>query len=180
MQEPGVISCYSALVKLFIDNRPRLLKAAMQITGCPSRAEDVVQEAFFRLPACADPSTLHSPTHYLITIVRNLARDMRRKQAVEQRHTGSEEEGLMISIPEASPENIHFNRMALETIDKAIKQLSARDQYAFKMYRLKGVKQKDIAKELGLSPTMVNFIIRDAMIHCRKVLRNEGFESILS
>lgn len=36
------------------------------------------------------------------------------------------------------------------------------------MYRLHGVPQKDIAKELGVSPTLVNFMIRDAL-HCRKV-----------
>ena len=28
---------------------------------------------------------------------------------------------------------------------------------------------KDIAKELGVSPTLVNFMIRDALVHCRKV-----------
>lgn len=37
------------------------------------------------------------------------------------------------------------------------------------MYRLHGVPQKDIAKELGVSPTLVNFMIRDALVHCRKV-----------
>ena len=26
-----------------------------------------------------------------------------------------------------------------------------------------------IAKELGVSPTLVNFMIRDALVHCRKV-----------
>lgn len=30
-------------------------------------------------------------------------------------------------------------------------------------------RQKDIAKELGVSPTLVNFMIRDALVHCRKV-----------
>lgn len=44
-----------------------------------------------------------------------------------------------------------------------------RTRYAFEMYRLHGVPQKDIAKELGVSPTLVNFMIRDALVHCRKV-----------
>jgi len=42
------------------------------------------------------------------------------------------------------------------------------------MYRLHGVPQKDIAKELGVSPTLVNFMIRDALVHCRKVSGNRG------
>lgn len=37
------------------------------------------------------------------------------------------------------------------------------------MYRLHGMPQKDIAKELEVSPTLVNFMIRDALVHCRKV-----------
>jgi RNA polymerase sigma-70 factor (ECF subfamily) len=42
------------------------------------------------------------------------------------------------------------------------------------MYRLHGVPQKDIAKELGVSPTLVNFMIRDALLHCRKVSGSRG------
>jgi RNA polymerase sigma-70 factor (ECF subfamily) len=41
---------------------------------------------------------------------------------------------------------------------------------AFEMYRIRGMTQKDIAVTLGVSPTLVNFMIRDAMTHCREAL----------
>ncbi len=41
--------CDTPLLQAFVDNRTILVKIAARITGCRSRAEDVVQDAFFRL-----------------------------------------------------------------------------------------------------------------------------------
>ncbi len=91
------------------------------------------------------------------------------KQALEQKYSGPEEEGLNVVIQGASPETSHINYATLEHIADALTELPKRTRYAFEMYRLHGVPQKDIAKELGVSPTLVNFMIRDALVHCRKV-----------
>ena len=77
-------------------------------------------------------------------------------------------------IQGASPETSHINFSTLEHIADALTELPSRTRYAFEMYRLHGVPQKDIAKELGVSPTLVNFMIRDALVHCRKVSGNRG------
>ena len=69
----------------------------------------------------------------------------------------------------ASPETSHINFSTLERIAVALTELPNRTRYAFEMYRLHGVQQKDIAKQLGVSPTLVNFMIRDALVHCRRV-----------
>ena len=147
-----------------------LVKTAARITGCRSRAEDVVQDAFFRLQSAPHiTSSFKAQLSYLFQIVRNLAIDHYRKQALEQRYCTTEEEGLNVVIQGASPEASHINFSTLENIADALTQLPNRTRYAFEMYRLHGVPQKDIAKELGVSPTLVNFMIRDALVHCRKV-----------
>ncbi|MBH3339931.1 RNA polymerase factor sigma-70 [Pseudomonas mendocina] len=162
-------TCHSSLLQVFVNNRTLMIKAAVRITGCHSRAEDVVQDAFFRLHNAPQiQSSLTAQLRYLCQIVRNLAIDHYRRQAMELRYSGSEEEGLNIPNPSASPENTHINQHALATLDNALNDLPARTRYAFEMYRLHGVPQKDIAKELGVSPTLVNFMIRDALVHCRK------------
>ncbi|MCL9801582.1 RNA polymerase factor sigma-70 [Pseudomonas sp. rhizo66] len=162
--------CDSPLLQAFVDNRLILVKIAARITGCRSRAEDVVQDAFFRLQS-APPitSSIKAQLSYLFQIVRNLAIDHYRKQALEQKYSGPEEEGLNVVIQGASPETSHINFSTLENIADALTELPNRTRYAFEMYRLHGVPQKDIAKELGVSPTLVNFMIRDALVHCRKV-----------
>ena len=171
MTEPVSTRSYdSPLLQAFVDNRPILVKIAARITGCRSRAEDVVQDAFFRLQSAPQiTSSIKAQLSYLFQIVRNLAIDHYRKQALEQRYSGTEEEGLNVVIHGASPETSHINFRALENIADALGDLPSRTRYAFEMYRLHGVPQKDIAKELGVSPTLVNFMIRDALVHCRKV-----------
>lgn len=141
--------CDTPLLQAFVDNRTILVKIAARITGCRSRAK--------------------AQLSYLFQIVRNLAIDHYRKQALEQKYSGPEEEGLNVVIQGASPETSHINYATLEHIADALTELPKRTRYAFEMYRLHGVPQKDIAKELGVSPTLVNFMIRDALVHCRKV-----------
>lgn len=162
-------TCDSPLLQAFINNRSTLVTTASRITGCRSRAEDVVQDAFFRLQSAPQiTSSFKAQLSYLFQIVRNLAIDHYRKQAMEQRYSGTEEEGLNVPIHGSSPETHHLHHDALKTIDSALHQLPPRTRYAFEMYRLHGIQQKDIAKELGVSPTLVNFMIRDALVHCRK------------
>jgi RNA polymerase sigma-70 factor (ECF subfamily) len=167
--------CDTPLFQAFVDNRSILVKVATRITGCRSRAEDVVQDAYFRLHSAPQiTSSFKAQLSYLFQIVRNLAIDHYRKQALEQRYAGSEEEGMNVVTHNASPEALHINYATLEHIADALGQLPARTRYAFEMYRLHGVPQKDIAKELGVSPTLVNFMIRDALVHCRKVAKAEA------
>lgn len=162
--------CDSPLLQAFVDNRLILVKIAARITGCRSRAEDVVQDAFFRLQSAPQiTSSFKAQLGYLFQIVRNLAIDHYRKQALEQRYSGPEEEGLNVVIQGASPETTHINFSTLEHIADTLTDLPSRTRYAFEMCRLHGVPQKDIAKELGVSPTLVNFMIRDALVHCRNV-----------
>ncbi|MCU1739482.1 MULTISPECIES: RNA polymerase factor sigma-70 [Pseudomonas] len=175
MEHVSTSKCDSPLLQAFVDNRLILVKIAARITGCRSRAEDVVQDAFFRLQSAPQiTSSFKAQLSYLFQIVRNLAIDHYRKQALELRYSGPEEEGLNVVIQGASPENSHINFRALENIADALGELPQRTRYAFEMYRLHGVPQKDIAKELGVSPTLVNFMIRDALVHCRKVSGTRG------
>ncbi len=165
--------CDTPLFQAFVDNRSILVKVATRITGCRSRAEDVVQDAYFRLHSAPQiTSSFKAQLSYLFQIVRNLAIDHYRKNALEQRYAGSEEEGMNVVNHNASPEALHINYATLEHIADALGQLPSRTRYAFEMYRLHGVPQKDIAKELGVSPTLVNFMIRDALVHCRKVSKD--------
>lgn len=89
--------CDTPLLQAFVDNRTILVKIAARITGCRSRAEDVVQDAFFRLQSAPQiTSSFKAQLSYLFQIVRNLAIDHYRKQALEQKYSGPEEEGLNV------------------------------------------------------------------------------------
>jgi RNA polymerase sigma factor (sigma-70 family) len=158
----------SSLIQAFLDNRVTLIKIATRITGCRSRAEDVVQDAFFRLRRSPSAASIRGQLSYIYQTVRNLAIDHYRKQASEKRYYSPEEDGVNVALHGASPEALHLNQVTLEQIAEHLTQLPERTQYAFEMYCLHGVPQKVIASELGVSPTLVNFMIRDAMQLCRQ------------
>ena len=179
MQEYGVAERSStgspSLIKALMDNRSILVKTAARITGCHSKAEDVVQDAYLRLIGTNHTSLpVKAQMSYVFRIVRNLAIDNYRKQAMEQKYSGSEEEGLTAAVNQASPESTNLHQETLDLVSAALCELPPRTRYAFEMYRIHGMQQKDIAKKLGVSPTLVNFMVRDALIHCRKIVAKKA------
>ncbi len=62
---------------------------------------------------------------------------------------------------------------ALRIVLAALEELPERTWHAFELHRIGGMSQRDIALQLKVSPTLVNFMIRDAHNHCRlRLLRH--------
>lgn len=172
MQDSGItdLSCngFPSLLQMLVSNRAGLIKTAARITGCHSRAEDVVQDAYLRVSRInADTLPSSARLNYVFRIVRNLAIDHYRKQSMEQRYFVSDDQNLHCAPQLSNPESINVDLQTLGKVEHALAQLPERTRYAFVMYRVHGKPQKDIASELGVSPTLVNFMIRDALVHCR-------------
>lgn len=158
------------LYGVFISYRRALIEAAARIVGSRESAEDVVQDTFVKLFDQEKAIVVRYPVSYLFQTVRNLAIDRHRHNEVENRHVGGEEEGLLVTSEAASPENVMLGQQALSSVMQALASLPERTQWAFEMYRFRGVPQKDIAVMLNVSPTLVNFMIRDALTCCRDAL----------
>ncbi|BBL34151.1 hypothetical protein Nstercoris_00380 [Nitrosomonas stercoris] len=119
---------------------------------------------------CPPISSPKDQLNYLFQIIRNLAIDHYRKQALINKHIVTVEEYENLNTNEISPEAICEDKQALEKLSAALSELPERTRYAFERHRIDGVPQKEIAKELGVSPTLINFMIKDALIHCSKFL----------
>lgn len=158
------------LYGVFLSYRRALVEAAARIVGTREGAEDVVQDTFVKLFEQERAIVVRYPVSYLFQTVRNLAIDRHRRLEVETRHAGTEEDGLVVTSEATSPENMALGREALGTVVQALASLPERTQWAFEMYRIRGVPQKDIAAMLDVSPTLVNFMIRDALTCCRNAL----------
>jgi RNA polymerase sigma-70 factor (ECF subfamily) len=177
MQDSGItdlpLNGFPSLLQTLISNRANLIKTAARITGCHSRAEDVVQDAYIRVSSMtSDTLPFNARLNYIFRIVRNLAIDHYRKQSVEQRYFVNDEQNLNAAPQVSNPESINVDRQTLGKVDRALAQLPERTRYAFVMYRVHGKPQKDIAVELGVSPTLVNFMIRDALVHCKNFVES--------
>lgn len=158
------------LEDIIVNHRARLCHAAAKILGSPDHADDVVQDAYLKIAEAQRPFTIKRPMSYVYQVVRNLAIDRHRRSALESTFFAAEEEGNKESVSTGSPELIEINRQALDRVARALDELPDRTRRAFELYRMGGYTQREVAQQLGVSTTLVNFMIRDALQHCRGTL----------
>ena len=160
----------SDLVDIFVVHRAQLCQVAAKILGSPDRAEDVVQDAYLKIVEVEAVFAVKQPVAYLFRVVRNLAIDHYRRARLESDVFTVAEEGEHVPSPSATPEAIAISRQQLSSLAEALDQLPERTRQAFELYRMSGHTQREIARMLDVSPTLVNFMIRDALDHCRSAL----------
>lgn len=158
------------LVDIFVANRNQLCHVATKILGSRDRAEDVVQDAYLKIVDAKAVFVVKQPTAYVFRIVRNLAIDRYRRTALESGVFTVAEAGQNVPATSGTPEALTISRQQLNLVARAIEQLPARTRRVFELYRAGGHTQREIAQMLDVSPTLVNFMIRDALDHCRSAL----------
>ncbi|MFC4159260.1 RNA polymerase factor sigma-70 [Chitinimonas lacunae] len=169
---PGQETVSPVLRDAFIHHRRALVDAAARIVGCRWRAEELTQDAFIKLSELDMAQPIERPLHYLFRMVRNHAIDSARRAALESRYhePGDEEEIARLTGPWPSPENRLIQRETLAMLERALNRLPERTRHAFALHRIDGETQKSVAAQLGVSPTLVNFMIRDAHLQCQTAL----------
>jgi RNA polymerase sigma factor (sigma-70 family) len=159
----------AVLARSFVAHRKQLMEVAERILRCRRRAEDIVQDAFLKVIERTDADTVLRPAAYLQSMVRNLAIDQYRRSAFEYRLFASEEHGWHVAADHSAEASL-WGRQCLGVIDRALSELPERTRTAFELHRVQGLTQRDVARRLRISPTLVNFMIRDALAHCRDAL----------
>lgn len=163
---PGV----RLLREQFIAHRRALRDSALRVLGCRQQADDVVQDAFLKLSAIPATLEVQQPLPFLRRMVRNLAIDRYRRGALESAvFYGDQDENATWRAAE-TPEAILIGRQSLAAVIAALGTLPVRTRQAFELHRLEEQTQRQIAARLAVSPTLVNFMIRDATAHCRAAL----------
>ncbi|MNZ43245.1 putative RNA polymerase sigma factor FecI [compost metagenome] len=151
-------------MRTYSTHREGLLRTAMRLLGCRSRAEDVVQDAFVKMLENELPCT--DPAGYMFRVVRNLSIDHLRRQNLESGR-GVEPGQDDASSCDLSPERVLAGRESVDRMICALNELPQRMRVVFDLNRLQGYTQRDVAQVIGTSPTMVNFLLRDTLTHCR-------------
>lgn len=160
----------------FVEHRARLLETAQRIVGTRDLAEDVLQSAYLRILDASSQLTIDQPLSYCFQVVRHLAIDFRRRMRLETQLFTGEEAGEFVVAPSASPEQAAMSGQHLVRVEQVLAGLPDRTRRAFHLYRVEGLTQRQIAAQLGVSPTLVNFMIRDvveALKQCRWMVERE-------
>ncbi len=164
----------SELAVSFQANRAHLTRIALRILGNAEHAEDIVQDAYLKIIQLQSAIQAKQPIAYLTQVVRNLAIDVKRRSSLELTYFAPEDEGQMVADSSPLPEMQLITEQSLRLLSAALKELPERTQRVFVMYRLEGLTQREIASTLGVSATLVNFMIKDALTQCRAALYPSG------
>ena len=156
-------------LEVYLAHRAALIDHAAPIVGCRARAEDVVQEAWFRFASLREREEIAQPVGYLYRIVRNLAVDWARRLSTERRSVG---DPALFNPASLAPSVEHeaLYRDELRLVAEALAELPERMRIAFEMRRLGGCTLRQIADELGISVTLAHQLVREALARCARRL----------
>jgi RNA polymerase sigma-70 factor (ECF subfamily) len=153
-----------ALIEAFLARRNDLRPIVSKIVGSPDLADDVLQDAYLKLEHGICARDVANPFGYCCQVVRNMALDYLRRRAVEAACMVNSSDGALPEVAGgASAEAGIDERRMLVRVEAALAALPPRTRRAFELYRLEGLTQRQIAQILGVSATLVNFMIKDAM-----------------
>jgi RNA polymerase sigma factor (sigma-70 family) len=152
------------LEQIFIAQRTALRHTAHGILHNRELAEDVVQEAYLRLREQQQASSVREPVAYFFQTVRNLSIDRLRRLNLEANVFAVDDEAGEVESSTGSPEHIAIDRENLRRAEQVLTTLPRRTRQAFELHRIGGHTQQEVAVRLGVSTTLVNFMLRDAAL----------------
>ncbi|RLQ93114.1 RNA polymerase sigma factor [Falsibacillus albus] len=162
-------------LEMLYDRYERLLFSfAYKMTGNAQLAEDVIQEVFIKLwkehaPYSKEKGKFSS---WLITLTRNTALDILRKQKSQESYEYMEKDSLQVD--EETPEDLAEWKEKRTIVRKAVADLKIDQQEIIDLFYFKGQTHKEISDSTGLPLGTVKGRIRLALKHLRSIMEKEG------
>ena len=132
--------------------------------GCSHRAADLVHDTFLRLLNRQEPVAIQEPRAFLSTVAQRVLANHWRREYLE--HAYLEALALQPEAQAPSPEERQVILATLIEIDALLATLPDEVRRAFLLSQLDGLKQGEIAFELGVSVTTVKRHLRQAGTLC--------------
>jgi len=162
--------------KLFL-NEAKLLKAFFfHKTSSSEVAEDLCQELMTRLISSGRIQHADNPRLYMFKAAANLVKDHYRKKAAELQILDHVKHSPDTKHDPLTAERVLEARQKFEILETALAELPLRSREIFKMVRVDGKKQADVAKKLGVSLRTVENNLRTALLHCQRKLQEKELE----
>lgn len=117
--------------------------------------EDTLQEAYCRMAELVSIEHIVSSRGYFFTVVKNIALMRIRRARIVRIDSVDEIDRLEIVSDAPSPEQVTVARSDLARLKRLIASLPARCRQIFEMRKIQGISQKEIARVMGVSETIV-------------------------
>jgi len=151
--------------RFFEAEHRRLVTALYLITGDPSEAEELSQEAMVRMYERWDRvRRMDSPTGYLYRTALNLHRSRVRRLAVAARHTAR-------PVPHADPAAAAETR---DIVDRLLASLPAGQRAALVLVEWRGMDSEEAGRTLGIEAVSVRVRVSRAKASLRALEEADG------
>ena len=173
MQLSGSIPNHGA-VKEELDARFRasLLAYFQRRTGSPQEAEDLTQETFVRLIGSSSFENAEEARAFVFRVASNLLRDRARSRTRLNRFPTLPIDSVAADEPKLvegiDPERVLISRENLTEVLACLDELGERTKNIFILFRLEGMRQKDIAAFYGIGVSTVEKHVMAAVLHLSK------------
>ncbi|WP_206244078.1 sigma-70 family RNA polymerase sigma factor [Novosphingobium terrae] len=156
-------------IRHYASHRASLVDYAAGILGDRTRAEDIVQDAWLVLRRRTSVEPVRDFASYLRRTVHNLAIDSLRRIEREKRVSSGQDletVALAVADPAPSAETHLIARQELASVLDVLATLPPQQRKAIELYRLQGLKLREIAVELGISISSAHALVIDGLAHC--------------
>jgi RNA polymerase sigma-70 factor (ECF subfamily) len=134
----------------------RDLRLWLRRTGASeSDIDDIVQDAYCRLAALSSVSHIANGRAYFFQTARNVALERLRRARIIRIDYATEIDALNILDSEPSPERVVDSRRELRKVRSLIEGLPERCREVFKLRRIHGLSQREVAHLLNVSENVV-------------------------
>lgn len=143
--------------------------------GSVTLAADIVQDTCVRLLSGAEAApaqAIRNPRAYLFRVINNLITDRRRQDASRGRYMMAEPPSDDTADHSPDAERQLADRQRLGLMLEAVDNLPPRCREVFVLRRFEDLSQDAIAERLGISRSMVDKHLRQAMVHCTRWLED--------
>lgn len=166
------------LFKAYVERRDLLVRYFTRVTSDSALAEDIVQDLYLRIDAMAedDRRTIDDATAFLFRMAHNIHRNhirtldngRRRDTAWHSVHRDGRED-VVDDAP--SPEDAVTGRQQLAEFTRAVEELPERTRAIFRLHKVDGMSQTQVASQLGISLSSVEKHLGAALKHLTARLR---------
>jgi RNA polymerase sigma-70 factor (ECF subfamily) len=153
-------------------HQDELLRFIVRKINCPETAQDILQDTYVRYTNYPEKSQIENHRAFIFRIAANLVADHERRNRVRERFSGLEEVDID-TFPQADyfqPEQLLSARERLEIMAKTVEGLPSRCREVFVLRRVEGLSHAQIAKQLDISPRMVEKHLHKALVALQNVL----------
>lgn len=134
--------------------------------GCQeATVDDLVQEVFTRLAGRASGAAIENAEAYLMRTASSVWRDFLRKRQSRSHASHIEYDDDTHALEDFSAEHVYESKETIHQVLAVLNELPVRTRQAFVLCRIEGMKQKAVAKRLGVSVSSVEKHMVKAIAH---------------